>query len=221
MHTEQWKQWQLWFCVFFCCCLRPDTRLRLRSKAWTLFHTHENWILLQWFWKLLSTQKMEKCNVCTAKIHFYACIQAGAERGKTKKKKTSKRMKCVSVDFVFYLHEILARRTMAVNHLGFCYFLPIHFRQLLLSRVHTFVPGTADARRAAESRVLSHFRLDHSSSLRLCMKWRVFALNAVPYYYSKNSRAANRRIECIARNEIAGLAQPTSGRLKGSKVKKK
>lgn len=127
---------------------------------------------------------------------------------KQKKKKTSKRMKCVSVDFVFYLHEILARRTMAVNHLGFCYFLPIHFRQLLLSRVHTFVPGTADARRAAESRVLSHFRLDHSSSLRLCMKWRVFALNAVPYYYSKNSRAANRRIECIAWNEIAALRNP-------------
>lgn len=103
MHTEQWKQWQLWFCVFFFCCLRPDTRLRLRSKAWTLFHTHENWILLQWFWKLLSTQKMEKCNVCTAKIHFYACIQAGAERGKTKKKRKPAKEWNVWVWILFFI----------------------------------------------------------------------------------------------------------------------
>lgn len=88
---------------FFCCCLRPDTRLRLRSKAWTLFHTHENWILLQWFWKLLSTQKMEKCNVCTAKIHFYACIQAGAERGKTKKKRKPAKEWNVWVWILFFI----------------------------------------------------------------------------------------------------------------------
>lgn len=152
MHTEQWKQWQLWFCVFLLLLLASRHTIAASIEGVnTISHSRK----LNFVAMILKTVKYAKNGKmqCLHSKNTLLCLypSRSGERKNKKKKKTSKRMKCVSVDFVFYFC-IFCWSTIAWNsrtsHDGSQSF------GLLLFSAHSFSPIAIIA--------CSHIRAWHS-----------------------------------------------------------